>query len=100
MFVEYNVDNAWPLLGVPDLNAFNARMVRGCAPDRFQVRDLVVSIPLPKPERQGSIDEFHAAFQRPMARDRPAIPSTTDVLSIDYDRVHPAARLIEDVGAD
>lgn len=62
MFLEFNASDAWPLLGVPDLQAFNARIVRGAPVDRYRVTEMEVSIPLPKPERQGSIYEIQTAF--------------------------------------
>jgi phytanoyl-CoA hydroxylase len=66
-FFELNAADAWPLLGVPDLEAFDARIVRGAPVRRYRVREMEVSIPLPKPERQGSIYEIQTAF-RPARR--------------------------------
>lgn len=78
MFVEYNAADAWPLLGVPDLAAFDARIVRGTPVGRYRVRELEVAIPLPKPERQGSIYEIQAAF-RPGERPAADISAPPDV---------------------
>ncbi len=63
LFLEYCAADAWPLLGVPDLQAFDARIVRGEPVSRYRVREMELSIPLPKPERQGSIYEIQTAFQ-------------------------------------
>ena len=63
MFFEFNAADAWPLLGVPDLNAFDARIVRGKPVNCYRVREMEVSVPLPKPERQGSIYEIQTAFR-------------------------------------
>ena len=68
LFVEFNAADAWPLLGVPDLGAFDARIVRGKPVSRYRIVELEVSIPLPKPELQGSIYDIQTAF-------RPAKPS-------------------------
>ena len=67
LFLEFNAADAWPLLGVPDLNAFDARIVRGKPVNRYRIREMEVSVPLPKPERQGSIYEIQTAF-RPAER--------------------------------
>jgi phytanoyl-CoA hydroxylase len=62
-FLEFNASDAWPLLGVSDLPAFDSRILRGVPTNRYRVREMEVCIPLPKPERQGTIYEIQAAFQ-------------------------------------
>jgi ectoine hydroxylase-related dioxygenase (phytanoyl-CoA dioxygenase family) len=62
LFIELCAVDAWPVLGVPDLNAFDARIVRGRPTRQFRVQEMDLRIPLPKPEKQGSIYEIQTTF--------------------------------------
>lgn len=62
-FLELCAVDAWPLLGVPDLDAFNGRILRGAPRTQYRVREMDARIPLPWPERRGSIYEMQTAFQ-------------------------------------
>lgn len=55
--VELAAVDAWPCMGVPDLEAFNAKIWRGAPTASFRVKQMDIRPPLPKHERQGSIYE-------------------------------------------
>jgi ectoine hydroxylase-related dioxygenase (phytanoyl-CoA dioxygenase family) len=63
MFVELVALDAWPALGAPDIEAFDARILRGEPTRRFRVKEMDIRIPLPKPEKQGSIYEIQSVFR-------------------------------------
>lgn len=62
--LELAAVDAWPVLGVPDLEAFNAKIWRGSAVTRYRVKEMDIRIPLPKHERQGSIYEVQTPLRK------------------------------------
>jgi phytanoyl-CoA hydroxylase len=61
--LELAAADAWPLAGVPDLEAFDAKILRGSPTDRYRVTEMVVRVPLPKHERGGSIYEVQTPLR-------------------------------------
>jgi ectoine hydroxylase-related dioxygenase (phytanoyl-CoA dioxygenase family) len=61
--IQYTAPDAWPVMGVRDLEAFNAGILRGAPTRRYRSSDMDVRIPLPMPERQGSIYEIQTQFR-------------------------------------
>jgi ectoine hydroxylase-related dioxygenase (phytanoyl-CoA dioxygenase family) len=57
LLYEYAAADAWPLLGVPDLAAFDAKLVAGEPTITPRVEPVPVRMPLPPARRQGSIYE-------------------------------------------
>ena len=57
LLFEYVAADAWPLLGVSDLAAFNARLVSGAPTIEPRVTPVPVRLPLPPALHQGSIYE-------------------------------------------
>lgn len=57
LLIMYAAADAWPLLGVSDLAAFNGDMVRGEPTLTPRMADVPVRMPLPPPPRGGSIYE-------------------------------------------
>ena len=55
--LEMAAVDAWPVTGVPDLEAFDAKIWRGSPTTRYRVKEMDIRVPLPKHERQGSIYE-------------------------------------------
>src|SRR5262249_50256284 len=51
LFIEFCAVDAWPVLGVPDLEAYDARILRGSPTRQFRVQEMDLRIPLPKPEK-------------------------------------------------
>jgi len=75
LLLELAAVDAWPLLGVPDLAAFDARIWRGGPTSRYRVASMDIRVPLPKHERQGSIYEVQTPLRRKvMAEASPAAP--------------------------
>ncbi|MBI3827476.1 MAG: phytanoyl-CoA dioxygenase family protein [Candidatus Rokubacteria bacterium] len=56
--------DAWPLLGVPDLDEFNSRMLSGKPSVEPRLVPVPVRLPLPPAARQGSIYENQAEANR------------------------------------
>jgi phytanoyl-CoA hydroxylase len=57
--MEMAAVDAWPVLGVPDLEKFNAAVLCGQPASRYRVKGMEdIRIPLPKHERGGSIYEI------------------------------------------
>jgi phytanoyl-CoA hydroxylase len=56
--IEFAAVDAWPMLGVPDMEAFNDRIWRGSPTSSYRVTEMDIRVPLPKHERQGSIYEI------------------------------------------
>jgi len=54
---EYAAADAWPLMGVPDFDEFNSRMVLGEPTIEPRVRPAPIRMPLPPADHQGSIYE-------------------------------------------
>jgi ectoine hydroxylase-related dioxygenase (phytanoyl-CoA dioxygenase family) len=65
--LELAAVDAWPLAGVPDLEAFNARIWRGGPTALYRSVAMDLRVPLPKHSRQGSIYEV----QTPLRAKRP-----------------------------
>lgn len=57
LLYEFAAADAWPLAGVPDLAAFDARLVSGESTTQPRVTAVPVRMPLPPSPRQGSIYE-------------------------------------------
>ena len=60
LLFQYCAVDAWPLMGVADWGAFNARILRGEATREPRLIRIPVRIPLPQSERQGSIYEIQS----------------------------------------
>lgn len=72
LLYEYSAADAWPLLGVPDLAAFDAKLITGEPTITPRVEPVPVRMPLPPARRQGSIYENQTAarsgyFERKVA---------------------------------
>lgn len=61
--MELAAVDAWPCLGVPDLAAFDAKIVRGGPTSSYRVKSMDIRIPFPKHERSGSIYEVQTALR-------------------------------------
>lgn len=61
--VEIAAVDAWPCLGVTDLAAFNAKILRGSPTSSYRVKDMDIRVPLPKHERAGSIYEIQTPLR-------------------------------------
>jgi phytanoyl-CoA hydroxylase len=57
LLYEFAAADAWPLSGVPDLEAFDSRLVAGEPTITPRLADVPVRMPLPPAPRQGSIYE-------------------------------------------
>jgi hypothetical protein len=57
LLFEFAAADAWPLLGVPDFEEFNSRIVLGSPTVEPRIRPAPVRIPLPAAKAQGSIYE-------------------------------------------
>lgn len=64
LLFQYCAADAWPLLGVSDLSAFNANMVQGEPTIEPRVTNVPVRMPLPPAERGGSIYENQSVLGR------------------------------------
>lgn len=70
--LELAAVDAWPLAGVPDLDAFNAKILRGRPTDVYRVTNMELRVPLPKHERAGSIYEVQSPLRARVFGERPA----------------------------
>lgn len=61
--LEMAAPDAFPLAGVSDLDAFNAKLWRGEPVTRYRCREMEVRLPLPKHPRQGSIYEVQTPLR-------------------------------------
>jgi phytanoyl-CoA hydroxylase len=61
--IELAAVDAWPCLGVPDLPAFDAKILRGEPTSSYRVKSMDIRIPFPKHERSGSIYEVQTALR-------------------------------------
>ncbi len=61
LLYEYAAADAWPLLGVPDLAEFDARLVTGAPTITPRLEPVPVRLPLPPAPQQGSIYENQAS---------------------------------------
>ena len=57
LLFEYTAADAFPLVGIPDFNEFNSRIVLGSPTVEARVRPAPVRMPLPPAKAQGSIYE-------------------------------------------
>ena len=57
MLIMYAATDAWPLLGIDDIESFNGDIVRGEPSLTPRMTDVPVRMPLPPPPRDGSIYE-------------------------------------------
>jgi ectoine hydroxylase-related dioxygenase (phytanoyl-CoA dioxygenase family) len=61
--IQYAAVDAWPLTGVPDFDAYNANILRGEPTSVARMVDLQVRLPVPGPERPGSIYEIQTVLK-------------------------------------
>ncbi|HSB68568.1 MAG TPA: phytanoyl-CoA dioxygenase family protein [Candidatus Methylomirabilis sp.] len=61
--MELAAVDAWPCLGVSDLSAFDAKILRGGPTASYRVKDMDIRVPFPKHERSGSIYEVQTALR-------------------------------------
>lgn len=74
--MELAAVDAWPCLGVPDLSAFDAKILRGGPTASYRVKAMDIRVPFPKPERSGSIYEVQTALRtKPFAEGRANLPT-------------------------
>ena len=66
LLLELCAVDAWPLLDMPGLEAFDARILRGSATVTPRLEAAPVRIPLPAHERRGSIYEVQSKLARPV----------------------------------
>ena len=66
LLLELCAVDAWPLLNMPGLEAFDARILRGSATVTPRLEAAPVRIPLPAHERRGSIYEVQSKLTRPV----------------------------------
>jgi ectoine hydroxylase-related dioxygenase (phytanoyl-CoA dioxygenase family) len=64
LLYEVAASDAWPLMGVKDFDEFNSRLLSGDPVLAPRMTNVPVRIPLPPPERQGSIYETQSAAKR------------------------------------
>jgi ectoine hydroxylase-related dioxygenase (phytanoyl-CoA dioxygenase family) len=63
LLYQYAAVDAWPLSGVPDLDAFNAHILRGEPTFAYRLTAMVARIPRPQPARVGSIFEIQTQLK-------------------------------------
>ncbi len=69
LLIEYCSLDSWPLLGLPSYEEYCATVLRGQPSNRPRVEAAPVIIPLPKPEKAGSIFDIQESLRnREMAR--------------------------------
>lgn len=61
--LELGAVDAFPVMGVPDLAAFDAKIWRGAPTRSYRVKSMDIRVPLPKHERQGSIYEVQTPLR-------------------------------------
>ena len=64
LLYEVAAADAWPLLGVADIDEFNRGLLSGRSTLEPRVTSVPVRLPLPPAARQGSIDENQASATR------------------------------------
>jgi phytanoyl-CoA hydroxylase len=64
LLYEFAAADAWPLMGVPDLAAFDARLVTGAPTIEPRLAAVPVRLPLPPAPHQGSIYENQTSAKR------------------------------------
>ena len=65
LLFQFCAADAWPILGVEDWATFAASFVRGEPTQQPRLANVPVRIPLPEPERTGSIYEFQTQLENP-----------------------------------
>ena len=65
LLFQYCAMDAFPIMGVPSWDAFNATVLRGEPTHEARVTEVPVRIPLPMPERAGSIYEIQTQLKTP-----------------------------------
>jgi ectoine hydroxylase-related dioxygenase (phytanoyl-CoA dioxygenase family) len=63
LLFEYYAVDAWPLLGVKDWDEYNRSILRGGPTQQPRMVDVPVRIPMPYPERRGSIYEIQTFLE-------------------------------------
>ena len=66
LLLELCAIDAWPLMNMPGLEAFDARILRGSPTVTPRMKAAPVRIPLPTHERRGSIYEVQSKLARPL----------------------------------
>ena len=66
LLLELCAIDAWPLMNMPGLEAFDARILRGSPTVTPRMKAAPVRIPLPTHERRGSIYEVQSKLARPV----------------------------------
>ena len=66
LLLELCAVDAWPLVNMPDLEALNARVLRGSLTLTPRMEEAPVRIPLPTHERRGSIYEVQSKLAQPV----------------------------------
>ena len=74
--LELAAVDAWPCLGVPDVSAFDAKILRGGPTSSYRVKEMDIRVPFPKHERSGSIYEVQTALRTKLfAEGRASLPT-------------------------
>jgi ectoine hydroxylase-related dioxygenase (phytanoyl-CoA dioxygenase family) len=74
--MELAAVDAWPSLGVADLAAFDAKILRGQPTASYRVKTMDIRVPSPKHERMGSIYEIQTALRsKPFAQGQVGQPT-------------------------
>jgi ectoine hydroxylase-related dioxygenase (phytanoyl-CoA dioxygenase family) len=74
--MELAAVDAWPSLGVADLAAFDAKILRGQPTPSYRVKSMDIRVPFPKHERVGSIYEIQTALRsKPFAQGQVGQPT-------------------------
>ena len=74
--MELAAVDAWPCLGVADLAAFDAKILRGQPTASYRVKTMDIRVPFPKHERVGSIYEIQTALRsKPFAKGQVGQPT-------------------------
>ena len=74
--MELTAVDAWPCLGVADLAAFDAKILRGQPTASYRVKTMDIRVPFPKHERVGSIYEIQTALRsKPFAKGQVGQPT-------------------------
>ncbi|MBT6143690.1 phytanoyl-CoA dioxygenase family protein, partial [bacterium] len=71
LLFQYCALDSWPLLGSGTWDAFNATIIRGEPTWEPRVTEVPVRIPMPSPERAGSIYEIQTQMRAPVLGDAP-----------------------------
>lgn len=66
LLYQYAAVDAWPLSGVPDLDAFNGSILRGEPTFEYRMTPSNARIPRPQPPRTGSIFEIQTQLKEPV----------------------------------